>query len=263
MPHPKTEYSSLWPVAEALADAARIVTLRHFRRADLTADSKTEDFDPVTIADRDAEEAMRAILEKERPDDGILGEEHGVKEGTSGVTWVLDPIDGTRGFISGTPTWGVLIAAGDADGPKIGIIDQPFIGERFMGGGGRAVMRGPLGEHPLGVRKTTTLDAATLFTTFPEVGTPQDRVAFERVADRVKLTRFGCDCYAYALLAAGQIDLVIEAMLEPYDIQGPLAVVEAAGGIVTDWTGGPAHKGGHAIAAATPELHAAALALLT
>ena len=262
MSHPTTDYSTLWPVAEALADAARVVTLSHFRRADLTADSKTVDFDPVTIADRDAEAAMRAILERERPDDGILGEEHGVKPGTSGITWVLDPIDGTRGFISGTPTWGVLIAAGDADGPKLGIIDQPYIGERFMGGGGRAEVRGPMGTHALGVRNTTALAEATLFTTFPEVGTPKDRAAFERVADTVKLTRFGCDCYAYALLAAGQIDLVIEAVLQPYDIQGPIAVVEAAGGLVTDRNGGPAHNGGHAIAAATPELHAAALALL-
>ncbi len=263
MPNPTLDYSALWPVAEALADAARVVTLRHFRQAGLSADSKADDFDPVTIADRDAEAAMRAILADQRPDDGILGEVHGLKSGTSGVTWVLDPIDGTRGFISGTPTWGVLIAAGDANGPKLGLIDQPYIGERFMGGAGRAEVKGPLGQHALGVRDTTALDQATLFTTFPEVGTPQDRASFERVADHVKLTRYGCDCYAYALLAAGQIDLVIEAKLQPYDIQGPIAVIEAAGGIVTDWTGGPAHGGGHAIAAATPKLHAAALDLLT
>ncbi len=259
MAHPSEDLSRLWPVAEAMADAARKVTLRHFRQRDLAADSKTADFDPVTIADRDAEAAMREILSRERPEDGILGEEHGAVDGTSGLTWVLDPIDGTRGFISGTPTWGVLIAVDDGAGPRLGLVDQPYIGERFMGGAGRSYVDGPHGRRDLTVRKTKELASATLFTTFPEVGTPEDRAAFERVADAVQLTRFGCDCYAYALLAAGQVDLVIEAGLQAYDIQGPMAVVEAAGGIVTDWTGGPAHLGGRVIAAATPELHAAAL----
>ncbi|MCV6594109.1 MAG: histidinol-phosphatase [Silicimonas sp.] len=262
MPEDIIDYSELWPVAEALADAAREVTLRYFRQPGLAAESKAAHFDPVTLADREAEAAMREILDRERPDDGIFGEEHGVKEGTSGVVWVLDPIDGTRGFISGTPTWGVLIAAGDDTGPKLGIVDQPFIGERFMGGGGRAITRGPLGERALGVRDTTELSAATLYTTFPEVGTPEEGAAFERVKAKAKLTRYGCDCYAYALLAAGQVDLVIEAGLQSYDIQGPLAVIEAAGGIVTNWQGGPAHQGGQVLAAATPELHAAAMELL-
>ncbi len=175
---------------------------------------------------------------------------------------MLDPIDGTRGFVSGTPTWGVLIALGDAQGPFYGLIDQPYIGERFEGGGGAARMAGPHGAGEIRVRGTTTLDEAVIFTTFPEVGSPDEGAAFRRVAERCKLTRYGMDCYAYALLAAGQIDLVIEAGLQPYDIQAPIALVQAAGGIVTDWQGGPAHHGGTALAAATPELHAAALALL-
>lgn len=262
MPTPELDLAALWPVAERMADAARAVTLRHFRAPDLIADSKRADFDPVTIADRDAEKAMRDILDENRPDDGILGEEHGVKDGTTGLTWVLDPIDGTRGFISGTPTWGVLIAVGDADGPRLGLIDQPYIGERFMGGAGRSAMAGPLGDRALSVRKDRALETAVLFTTFPEVGTPEDRAAFMRVADQVQLTRYGCDCYAYALLAAGQVDLVIEADLNSYDIQAPIAVIEAAGGIVTDWEGQPVHDGGRALAAATPELHAKAMALL-
>lgn len=256
------DYATLWPVAETMADAARKVTLRHFRRADLVADSKHADFDPVTVADRDAEVAMRDILADQRPDDGILGEEFGSTDGTTGLTWVLDPVDGTRGFISGTPTWGVLIAVGDATGPKLGVIDQPYIGERFMGGAGRATLIGPYGTAPLRTRKGSVLDDAILFTTFPEIGTPDERAAFLRVADQVKLTRYGCDCYAYGLLAAGHVDLVIEAGLNAYDIQAPIAVIKAAGGIVTDWDGGPAHKGGRVIAAATPELHARALALL-
>ncbi len=254
--------SELWSVADALADAARAETLRHFRKPDLAATSKAAHFDPVTEADHAAEAAMRAILAERRPEDGILGEEHGEEPGTSGLTWVIDPIDGTRGFISGTPTWGVLIALSDETGPRLGIIDQPYIGERFSGGPGRASVEGPQGSQPLKARGTTELSEATVFTTFPEVGTPKEGAAFARVAAKAKLTRYGCDCYAYALLAAGQVDLVIEAGLAPYDIQAPIAVIEAAGGVVTDWQGKPAHRGGTALAAATPELHATAMALL-
>lgn len=251
-----------WSVAERLADTARDETLRHFRVPTLRTDSKSDTFDPVTEADRAAERAMRAVIARVRPDDGILGEEYENVDSTSGYTWVLDPIDGTRGYISGTPTWGVLIALADAGGPRLGVIDQPYIGERFMGGLGRAEVTGPTGRQELGVRGTKELSEATLFTTFPEVGSEAEGAAFNRVAGRTKLVRYGCDCYAYALLAAGQIDLVIEAGLQAYDIQAPIAVIEAAGGMVTDWSGKPAHNGGRAIAAATPELHAAALALL-
>ncbi len=255
--------AELWSVAEELAEAARAAILPHFRSAGLSADNKECDgFDPVTIADRAAEEAMRAILQTRRPMDAILGEEYGNTAGTSGLTWVLDPIDGTRGFISGTPTWGVLISLNDANGPRLGIIDQPYIGERFCGGFGRAEVIGPHGTAPLKVRARTDLATATLFSTFPEVGQLEDRAAFEAVAEQVQLTRFGCDCYAYGLLAAGQIDLVIEAGLNAYDIAAPIAVIQAAGGIVTDWQGGKVHEGGRALAAATPELHAQALKLL-
>ena len=257
MDQSKTE--SLWAVAEELADAARVETLKHFRSRSLLADSKSAHFDPVTVADRAAEDAMRQVLGARRPQDGILGEERAATTGSSGLTWVLDPIDGTRGYISGTPTWGVLIALSDATGPKLGVIDQPYIGERFMGGFGRALVIGPRGEAPLSVLRTTELSDATLFTTFPEVGSDAEGAAFRRVAGEVRLTRYGCDCYAYALLAAGQIDLVIEAGLHAYDIHAPIAVIEAAGGIVTDWEGGPAHGGGRVLAAATVELHAAAL----
>ncbi len=249
--------------AKRLADVARVETLAHFRTAGLVADNKRpQDFDPVTVADRASEAAMRDILNVARPDDGIFGEEFPAKPSQNGLTWVLDPIDGTRGFISGTPTWGVLIALRDADGPFFGIIDQPYIGERFVGGFGRAYVEGPHGTHDLKTRAARPLAEATVFTTFPEVGTPEDRAGFEAVSQNANLTRFGMDCYAYALLAAGQIDLVIEAGLQEYDIAGPHAVVTAAGGIVTDWTGGPAHEGGRVIAAANAEIHAEALAIL-
>jgi histidinol phosphatase-like enzyme (inositol monophosphatase family) len=175
---------------------------------------------------------------------------------------VLDPIDGTRGFMSGTPTWGVLIALSDAKGPVFGLIDQPYIGERFCGGFGRAELTGPLGTRPLKTRPARPLSEAVLFTTFPEVGTEEEGAAFERVKAQARLTRYGMDCYAYALVAAGQIDLVIEAGLKPYDVQAPIAVVEAAGGLVTDWQGQPCPMGGRVIAAANAAIHAEALALL-
>ena len=249
--------------AHAMADAARAAILPHFRGTGLGTVSKESDrYDPVTVADHAAEAAMRAVLAERRPHDAILGEEEGAQAGTSGLAWVLDPIDGTRGFVSGTPTWGVLISLNDADGPAYGIIDQPYIGERFEGGFGHARLTGPHGERALRVNPAGSLAEATLFTTFPEVGTPEDRMAFEAVRDRVQLVRYGCDCYAYALLAAGQIDMVIEAGLNAYDIAAPIAVIEAAGGIVTDWDGNKVHEGGRAIAASSPALHAEALALI-
>lgn len=250
-------------VAHALADAARPVTLAHFRASDLVADDKdAARFDPVTVADRDAEAAMRAVLAEMRPQDGILGEEYGESAGTSGLTWVLDPIDGTRGYISGTPTWGVLIAVSDANGPLFGIIDQPYISERFAGGFGQGSVTGPMGTRPLATRAARALAEATVLTTFPEVGSEAEGAAFHAVANKARLARYGMDCYGYALLAAGQVDLVIEAGLNAYDIQAPIAVIEAAGGIVTDWQGGPAHQGGRALAAANPAIHAEALAIL-
>ncbi|MEL6959515.1 MAG: histidinol-phosphatase [Pseudomonadota bacterium] len=248
--------------AHAMADAARAVILPLFRTL-LKTDNKEEGgFDPVTEADRNAEQAMRAVLAERRPHDAILGEEFGAQSGTSGLQWVLDPIDGTRGFITGTPTWGVLISVRDGSGPLYGLIDQPYIGERFEGGFGRAQLTGPLGERTLSTKATTLLADATILTTFPEVGTETDAAAFRRVATACKLTRYGMDCYGYALVAAGQADLVIEAGLSAYDIQAPIAVVEAAGGIVTDWQGGPVHEGGRVIAAANAALHTAALDLL-
>lgn len=250
--------------ANALADAARVETLAHFRSPGLDAETKENDrFDPVTVADRASEKRMRELLARLRPDDAILGEEFGPKEGTTGLTWVLDPIDGTRGFLSGTPTWGVLIAVARAEGPVLGVIDQPYIRERFTGGLGMAEVVGPQGRAELRTRAPRPLSEAILFSTFPEVGTPAEGAAFHALARQVRLTRYGTDCYAYALVAAGQIDLVVEAGLQTYDVMAPIAVIEAAGGIVTDWKGGPAHRGGRILAAANRDIHAAALAVLS
>ena len=253
----------LTEVAHKMADAARAAILPYFRGSNLGTENKLDaGFDPVTVADRAAEQAMRDVLATARPDDAILGEEFGHQAGTSGLTWVLDPIDGTRGFISGTPTWGTLIALSDGTGPFLGVIDQPYIGERFTGSPQGARFTGPHSSNGLSTRATDRLGAAVLFTTFPEVGTTDEGAAFQRVARQVQLTRYGMDCYAYALLAAGQIDLVIEAGLNAYDIQAPIAVIEAAGGIVTDWRGGPVHDGGQVLAAANTTLHAQAMELL-
>ncbi len=262
-PIPTDLAADLRATAALLAEAARAETLPLFRSSDLAADNKLQDgFDPVTQADKAAELAMRQILAVRRPDDGILGEEFGAVTGTSGLTWVLDPIDGTRAFLSGVPTWGVLIAVNDSSGPILGVIDQPFTGERWEGGLGVAQHIGPAGVRALRARPARPLNEAILFSTYPEVGSPDERRAFEQVSAAVRLTRFGTDCYAYGLLALGQIDLVIEAGLHPYDVCAPIAVIEAAGGVVTDWQGLPAHDGGQILAAANARIHAEALARL-
>lgn len=257
------EPAELFDTAHEMADAARAAILPYFRVAQLAADNKRPaDFDPVTEADRAAERAMREVLARRRPGDAILGEEYGATTGDTGLTWILDPIDGTRAFLCGAPSWGVLIGLSDHTGIRYGLIDQPYIGERFEGGLGRARLLTAQGERPLAVRRAVPLTQATLMTTFPEIGTAAEAEAFRRVAERVRLTRYGLDCYAYALLALGQVDLVIEAGLHAYDIAGPLAVVEAAGGIVTTWHGDSAAQGGQIVAAASPELHRQALELL-
>ena len=260
------EFEQLVDVAHAMADAARGPVLRYFRSEDLTADTKLAGgFDPVTIADRESEAAMRAVLARMRPQDGVRGEEDADVVGGSGLTWVLDPIDGTRAFISGAPVFGVLIALHDGNRPILGVIDQPYIGERFVGAligaaPGADLLRGAEGRS-LSTRRRNLADA-TLLSTFPEVGRPQDREGFEAVRDRAKLTRYGLDCYGYALVAMGQADLVIEAGLHAYDIQAPKAVIEAAGGVVTNWRGGSCDEGGQVLAAGSAALHAEALSLL-
>ncbi len=210
---------------------------------------------------------MRALLAAHRPDDAVFGEEEARKEGTSGLTWVLDPIDGTRAFISGLPVWGTLIALDDGSRGRIGIIDQPYIGERFVGVIGTALiegwMTGPSGRRPLRARPCAGLEAATVFTTDPDIFGAAEAEAFRAVRARARLTRYGTDCYAYALLALGFVDLVIEASLAPYDIAAHVPIVEAAGGLLTDWRGHDCRWGGRAVAAGSTEVHAAALEILS
>jgi len=257
------DLSSIVSVAQKLADAAHAPALQFFRLNGLSATSKDDKrFDPVTEGDRAVERAIRDQLRDLRPEDAILGEEFGTQDGTSGIQWIIDPIDGTRAYLCGAPTWGTLIAAASGDEVLCGIIEQPFTGERFIGAGGKAEWMHGEKRVELSTRATTDLSDVRLMTTFPEVGRDQDRAGFQTVEQHVQLTRYGLDCYAYGLLASGQIDMVIEAGLASYDIAGPIGVIQGAGGVVTTWSGGNATNGGQVVASANAKLHDAALEIL-
>ena len=219
-------------------------------------------FDPVTAADRAAESAMRALIKSSFPEHGIVGEEYGNEQTQAEYVWVLDPIDGTKSFITGMPAWGSLIALTRNGEPVFGMMHQPFIRERFAGDGGATRYRGPAGERELHVRACATLADAMMFTTSPQLMNDADRTAFGRVEAAVRLSRYGGDCYAYCMLAAGHVDLVIETGLKPHDIVALIPIVQGAGGIVTNWEGESAVKGGRVVAAGDKRVHAAALKLL-
>ncbi len=250
-------------------DAARRAILPWFRRRDLVVERKGGlGFDPVTVADRDAERAMRDVLARFAPEDGVLGEEFGATEGASGRVWTLDPIDGTRAFMSGLAHWGVLIALSVEGRAILGGLDQPYLGERYVGGSDVAGANARLERAgalpvPLKTRRCRDLAAATLFATDPAMfDEGAERAAFARLSDAVQLTRYGADCYGYAMVAAGHADFVCEAGLQAYDVRALIPIIEGAGGVVTDWTGGSAHDGGRVLASGDPALHEAALARL-
>ncbi|MEZ5812721.1 MAG: histidinol-phosphatase [Rhizobiaceae bacterium] len=245
-----------------IAETAAAETLPRFRTSGRVANKLEGGFDPVTEADREAERAIRALINKVHPDHGILGEEFGAENTDRRHVWVIDPIDGTRAFISGLPVWGTLVGL-MADGKAVaGMMAQPFTGELFAAVGGKGIQDGPIGVRPLATRATKDIGESILFTTTPALFAGTDRDAYDRLEAQVRLARYGCDCYAFAMLAAGHVDLVIEAGLQSYDIVGLIPPIEAAGGVVTRWDGSAAEGGGNVIAAATPELHAAALAIL-
>jgi myo-inositol-1(or 4)-monophosphatase len=258
------DFPRLAAFAETLADAARAAILPHFRTDPGVENKAHRGFDPVTEADRGAERAMRALIEAAFPDHGIEGEEYGLKPGTSGYAWVLDPVDGTRAFIAGLPLWGTLIGLTFEGRPILGVLDQAYLGERFIGyHGGPATLTDRTGQtRPLRVRPLERLTDAVLATTDPAIFTPAEAGGFEHIRATARLTRYGCDCYAYGMLALGAIDMVIEAGLKPHDIVALIAIIEAAGGVVTDWRGGPAWQGGQVIAAGDPRPHAEALVSL-
>jgi myo-inositol-1(or 4)-monophosphatase len=239
-------------------------TIAPFFRTSLGIDNKggPGGFDPVTAADHAAEAAMRALIRQNFPEHGIIGEEQGAERADAEYVWVLDPIDGTKSFIAGMPVWGTLIALTRFGEPVFGMMHQPFIGERFTGDGGAARYRGPAGDRELRTRRCESLAEALLHTTSPLLMDEADRAVFGRVENAVRLSRYGGDCYAYCMLAAGHIDLVIETGLKPYDVMGLIPIVAGAGGLMTTWENGPAHAGGRIVAAGDERIHAAALALL-
>lgn len=236
-----TDLDALLAAAEAAADVAAAV-VRPFFRSGLGADQKT-DRSPVTIADRSAEQAMRAVLAERCPEHGILGEEFGLDRPAARLRWVLDPIDGTRAFITGRPSFGTLIGLLDGDRPIVGIIDQPITGERWIGAAGRRTLfRGSLGGTA-GCRPCTGLGAAELSCTSPEMlGAEEPR--WRRLAGAVRRNYWGGDCYAYGLLALGQIDIIAERSMKVWDWTALVPVVEGAGGRITDWAGNPLHPDG-------------------
>lgn len=236
-----------------------------FFRTHMQARNKagTGAFDPVTEADRAAEMVMRRMIAQTFPTHGIIGEEFGNERETADYCWVIDPIDGTRAFISGLPVWGTLIGLTRGGTPVYGMMHQPFTKERFFGDRQGARFRGPDGaERDIRTRACESLDQATLMTTSPRLFKASDKKAYEKVEKAVKLARFGCDCYAYCMLAAGHVDLVIEAGLQPYDIVALAPIIEGAGGVITTWDGGSPAAGGRIVASGDRRIHDAALALL-
>lgn len=217
------------------------------------------DFDPVTEADSEAERVMRVLIKERFPDHGIVGEEFGNENETAEYCWVLDPIDGTRAFIMGQPLWGVLIGLANEGTPIVGMMEQPFLGERFWGAEGEAFYRHGESEQRMWSRACPKLEDALLGCTTPDMFDDGEQERFDDLARAVRLRRYGGDCYNYCLLALGEIDLVVEAGLKTYDILPLIPIVESAGGVVTTWDGGDPSQGGRIIASGDPVLHEQAL----
>lgn len=266
MPVSRKDLAAFLATAHNLADTSGAVIAPHFRKA-LKVDNKAAPgtFDPVTAADRAAERAIVRTIKKAWPTHGIEGEEYGLQPGTSAYRWIIDPIDGTKAFILGFPLWGTLIGLVHDEAPILGMMNQPFTGERFWSSASSATMRLPGGtERRMKTRSCASLADAILVTTHPDMFKDgAETNALEAVRKATRYTRFGGDCYAYCMVAAGQADLVVEAGLKPYDIAALIPIVEKAGGRCTSWTGGPATRGGRIIAAGDPKIHAAAVKMLS
>lgn len=248
--------------ADELADAARGAILPHFRSGGACEDKGGDGFDPVTEADRGAERVMREMIARAFPDHGVFGEEFERTPSRGGYEWVIDPIDGTRAFIAGLPTWGVLIALAYEGEPILGVMDQPYLDERYRGWGEGAdcIVRGARGA--LKTRSCTHLADAILSTTSPDLFAGVEADAFARVRAAAKLTRYGYDCYAYAMVAAGHMDCVIESGLKPFDIQALIPILRGAGGGVCSWRGDSAAQGGRVLAFGDARTRDEALRLL-
>ncbi len=246
-----------------LADIAADAILPYFRKPIAYESKSGKRFDPVTAADRDAERAIRAAIASAFPDHGIIGEEFGDSGAGADSLWVVDPIDGTRSFIAGVPLWGVLIGLVQDKIPRLGLMAQPFTRERFFGDGTAARYRGPDGDRDLATRSCGAIADAVLFTTSPRHFTGDALAAYQRVEARARLARYGTDCYAYCMIAAGLVDAVIEVDLKPYDILPLIPIIEGAGGRVTDWQGNPPPATGQVVATGDPRLHDEILLVLS
>ena len=260
-----TSHAVFLDFAHAMAVAAGREILPHFRVAlDIEDKGSPAGYDPVTVADRAAETVIRTGIARAYPDHGIRGEEHGWERGASNYTWVIDPIDGTKSFILGQLHWATLIALHDGERVVAGVAHQPYVGESFVAtADGTAQWRRGGERRSLRVRACGRLGDAVLACTHPSMfRTPPERAAFDRVADRARLTRWGGDCYAYCLLAMGLIDIVIESSLQAYDVQALIPIVTAAGGVMTSWTGGGCDEGGSVVACGDRVLHGEVLKLL-
>ena len=242
------------------ASAADRETLPRFRSKLIVDNKYSSGFDPVTEADRAAERAIRAVLETDFPEHAVIGEEQADKLTGSPFSWIIDPVDGTRSFITGVPLWGTLIGVAFAGEVFAGVMSQPFTGEVFLGLPGRAEWRRGDDCRPLATSGCTALSEARLFTTTESLfDTPARKAAWDAVAGQTRLVRHGADCYAYGLVAAGHADLVMEPRLNSYDIAALIPIIEQAGGRVATWDGGRPDAGGDIVAAATPALLEAAL----
>jgi len=250
--------------AHRLADASGAAIRPYFRqRIEVAHKPGRHPFDPVTEADKGAERAIRAIIERERPEDGILGEEYGERRGTSPWRWVLDPVDGTRGFITGRHEWGSLIALEENEKPVLGIIDQPVLGERFVGVNGHAALHHDGEVTRLKVRECDGLKDAILCGTDPSAYmTAEQQAAFGRVKAAARMTRYAGDCYLFAVLALGFVDVIIEANFQRWDIAALIPLIEGAGGIITSWDGGDCRDGKSILACGDRRVHEAAMKLL-
>lgn len=252
---------------DAVADlmpAAGEIALRWFRTP-LAVTNKAGGgfFDPVTRADHEVEAFLLAELAQRFPNHRVLGEETGTSGGDGPLRWVIDPIDGTRAFVSGNPLWGIMVGLDDGQRALGGVVHIPYLGETFVGDGQSSWLRRAGQDIGIVARSTTQLQEAILYCTHPDtLAAGTQREAFARLVDRCRMLRYGGDCYSYCLLALGQVDLVVEGCLQPYDVVPVIPIVQGAGGVMTDWQGGPAEPGGRVVAAATPELHAQALELL-
>lgn len=254
-------FKALLEAGHAFADLSGTAVLKHFRKPIAVQNKLESGFDPVTAADKSAERAIAKALKARFPGHALVGEEYGTVNDGARYRWIVDPIDGTRAFIMGSPLWGTLIGLLDGDTPVLGVMDQPFTGERFWSGEKTSHMRRGKGKAvALKTRACPALKDAVLTSTHPGLFAPGDQTELlARMEKSVRMTRYGGDCYGYCLLAAGFVDIIIEPGLKSYDIAALIPIVERAGGIVTTWDGRPAFDGGDIIACGDKRLHGAAL----